>query len=104
MASAWRFSAAPGGSNVFEVPKNPIRALRESQGVTADDFAAMAGMSRSTLTTLEAGRYASIPESWASAIMTLGASYPDMCDAYKLWRSQRQLAAYDAYASRQLAN
>lgn len=85
---------------MFETPKNPIRALREAQGVTPDDFAAMAGMSRSALTTLEAGRYAAIPESWARAIMILGASYPEMCQAYRLWKSQRQLAALDAYHAR----
>lgn len=88
------------GGKVLETPKNPIRALREAQGVSPDDFAAMAGMSRSALTTLEAGRYAAIPESWANAIITLGASYPELCQAYRLWKSQRQLAAFDTYHAR----
>lgn len=65
---------------------NPLRALREARGLSADELAKLAGLSTTSVLAVEAGRVAQLSANWAGAVELLGGDFPALCEAYRVWR------------------
>lgn len=70
--------------------QNPLRALREARGLTADELAKLAGLSTVAVHAVEAGRVSAISENWAGAVELLGGDFLATCEAYRAWRVVEQ--------------
>lgn len=71
---------------------NPVRALREARGLTPDDLAKLAGVSRTAVRDVEQGRVVTLTTQWAGAVEMLGGDFPTVCEAYRAWRVAEQAA------------
>lgn len=71
---------------------NPLKALRDSRGMSVADLALLAGVSHSAVYDIEAGRVMGIGSQWAGAVELLGADFPATCEAYRAWRVTEQAA------------
>jgi transcriptional regulator with XRE-family HTH domain len=70
--------------------ENPIRALRESRGLSLADLAKLAGTSQTAVRDIETGRVVSLSTQWAGAVGMLGGDFTRVCEAYRAWRVAEQ--------------
>jgi transcriptional regulator with XRE-family HTH domain len=75
--------------------KNPIRALREANGLTQDRLAMLCRVSHPAVAAVECGRVLTISQRWRAGLESLGADFGRVQAEYTAWRES---AANEALA------